>query len=287
MCSCPSRKLFLLGGCVFIARLQTPFAGSDSICVLLIPSAVVQADVHLAHIMQRAAMLPPGTRPPPPSTLVSAGGSAIANVYSTGATQQHLNRDPEAGISLGPSISPSRTAGARRGESAQVDAGQGADLRVGSAGEMVAAAQRSSRVGSSNGNGIGHMEAHTSVVQPAGVSSSLNGSEPMQSPVAESKDASLRVVPDDLATAMPLADQQERLGSSTDALLQEQQQERAASHGAASTSQLAGAAASQQGDLGMVALALPPGLELQQRGLVICTGLTLMHASPSALRQGG
>ena len=218
-------------------------------------TAVVQADVHLAHIMQRAAMLPPGTRPLPPSTLVSAGGSAIANVYSTGAKQQHLTRtgasvksgDPEEGVSLGPSVSPSPTAGARLGKSAQVDAGEGADLRTGSANEMVAAAQSSSM---DSGNGIGHMEAPSSVAQPAGVSSSLNGSGPMQTPEAVSKDASLRVVPDDLAAAMPLADQQKRLGNSMDALSQEQQQERAASNGAASTSQPAGAAAIHQGDLG-------------------------------------
>lgn len=218
------------------------------------PIAVAQADVHLAHIMQRADMLPPGTRPLPPSTLVSAGGSAIANVYSTGAKQQQLTRmgacvgsgDPEAGISLGPSVSPTRAAGARRGESAQVDAGEGADLRVGRSEEMVAAAQSSSM---ENGNGSAHTEAPSSVDQPAGISSSLNGSGPTQSPVAVSMDASLRVVPDDLAAAIPLADQQERLGSSTDTLLQEQQQERAASHGAASTSQPAGAAAINQGDL--------------------------------------
>ena len=243
------------GGCFPIARLhdQTRCKGFGSICVLLMLTAVVQADVHLAHIMQRAAMLPADTRPNVEGTLVSAGGSAIANVYSTGAKQQHLTRmgasiasgDQEAGISLGPSVSPSPTAGARRGRSAQVDAGEGADLRVGSAGELVAAAQSSSM-----DNGSGHMESASSVDQPAGVSSSLNGSGPVQSPVSVSKDASLRVVPDDLATAMPLADQQERLGSSTDALLQEQQQERAASHGAASTSQPAGTVASQQGDLG-------------------------------------
>lgn len=221
--------------------------------MLLMPIAVAQADVHLAHIMQRADMLPPGTRPLPPSTLVSAGGSAIANVYSTGAKQQQLTRmgacvgsgDPEAGISLGPSVSPTRAAGARRGESAQVDAGEGADLRVGRSEEMVAAAQSSSM---ENGNGSARTEAPSSVDQPAGISSSLIGSGPTQSPVAVSMDA-IQEVSDDLAAAIPLADQQERLGSSTDALLQEQQQERAASHGAASTSQPAGAAAINQGDL--------------------------------------